>query len=403
MNHHFTNRVKLGGLLGAVVVLALPLAAQASTSTTQTSPLAGVSTSKVTSTVAAVPVGSLTAPLTGTTAPKTSGTETDPMVTAPAPAGSAEAYAANVAGIVGISHTSASASGTGTSSTADPLELAGKPPATQFGGTQNGPGQNSNALVDTGPSSQFRLAITPWSVTNKESDGQNTASGIADILILDLGDQTTAESASLRLLQSTSDASWNSTSSSGSATSDGAILTLGGPSGLDVDLLHAEAHSSGKGNSYLLSVNGTEIGSSDQANGQCAVSLPPLVTLDCLTASGGAANGVASEASGVLSVILGSPPAGADIGLIQTKTSGSAPSVSSDNGVQQGSTGGQTGGAGGGQGGGAAGQPSGSGTGSGALAFTGSNVVTYLLAALMLGLLGAFLVWTTRRLQAGAS
>ena len=400
MNLHFTNRLKLGGLLGAAVVLALPLAAQASTSTSQTAPFATASPSKLTAAVTAVPAGSLTSPLSGASTPKTGTTQTDPVVTTPAPAGSAEAYAANVAGIVGISHTSASASGTGTSSTADPLELAGKPPAAQFGGTQNGAGHNSNALLDTGPSSQFRLALTPWSAANTQSGGQNNASAIADILILDLGDQTTAESASLRLLQSTSDASWNSTSSSGSATSDGAILTLGGPSGLNVDLLHADANSNGKGSSYLLSVNGTEIGSSDQTNGQCALSLPPLVTLDCLTAGGGTANGVASEASGVLSVILGSPPAGADIGLIQTKTSGSAPTVNSGNG-QQGSTGDQTGEAGGGQAGGAAGQPSGSG--SGALAFTGSNVATFLLVALILGLLGAFLVWTTRRLRAGAA
>ncbi|HVA73778.1 MAG TPA: hypothetical protein VNF71_04360 [Acidimicrobiales bacterium] len=392
--------MKLGAAVGTVVILSFPLAAQASTSSSSTAPLAPVATSGVTTATKTVSGGTLTAPLTQALAPKAS-SQTVQTVTTPAPTGSAEAYAAEVAGIVGISHTNASASSTGTSSSANALELAGKPPAPQFGGSQNGAGTSSNDLLDTGPNSQFRLELTPWSATNTESGGQNNASAIADIVVLDLGDQTTAESASLRLLQSTSNASWNSSASSGNSSSDGAILTLGGPSGLNIDLLHADANSNGTGSSYLLSVNGTEIGSSGQVNGQCTLTIPALLSLDCLTASGGTANGVTSEASGVLSVVLGTPPAGATVGLIQSSTSsGSAgmPSVSSGNGASS-------------SGNSAGGQPSNSGNAapaaatasSGALAFTGVRVLTLLLAALLLGLLGAFLVWTTRRLRTGAA
>lgn len=394
-----THRVRVGAALGSAVLLGFPLAAHASTSTSNTTPLAPLTTNRVTTATRALPVAPVTAPLTQALTPKAD-SQTVQTVTVPAPAGSAEAYAAEVAGVVGISHTKASASGSGTSSTANSLELAGSPPATQFGGTQNGPGSNHNALLDTGPSSQLRLALTPWSVTNSESGGQNSASAVADLVLLDLGDQTTAESASLRVLQSTSNANWNSSSSSGTATSDGAILIVGGPSGLDVDLLHSDASSSGTAHSYLLSVNGNQIGSSGQVNGQCALSIPPLVSLACLTASGGTASGITSEASGVLSVILGTPPAGATIGLIQSKTSGSAPTVSSGNGGQQGPQGSSGGPPGTGPGGGAAG-PAASQGGSGALAFTGLNVVMFLLVALLLGSLGALVVWGTRRMRAG--
>lgn len=390
------HRVRLGVTIGSAVLLGFPLAAHASASSSNTTPLAPLATSRVTTAAGALPVAPLTAPLQEALTPKAS--SQSETATDPAPAGSAEAYAAEVAGVIGISHTKASASSSGTSSTANSLELGGSPPAPQFGGTQTGPGSNSNALLDTGPSSQFRLALTPWSVTNTQSDGQNSASAIADILLLDLGDQTTAESASLRVLQSTSDATWNSNSSTGTASSDGAILTAGGPSGLDVDLLHSDASSDGTGHSYLLSVNGNQIGSNGQVNGQCALSVPPLVSLECLTASGGTANSITSEASGVLNVILGSPPGDATIGLIQSSTSGSAtPTVSSGSGEQgpPGSSGGSPGGSpnAGGSSGGAASQ------GTGALAFTGLNVGTFLLVALLLGSLGLLVVWTTRRVR----
>ena len=375
------------------MLTAFPLAAHASTTSTSplpTSPTSSVSTTTktVTSQVSsALPTTSLSAPVTSALAPKAAGTTT--VVTVPAPASTADAYAAKVAGVIGISHTHASASGTGTSSTADPLELGGpNPPASQFGGTQNGPGSAHGALLDTGPSSQFRLALTPWAVSNTD----NTASAISDIVLLDLGDQTTAQSASVRVLQSTSNATWSPAESNANASSDGAIIKAGGPSGLDVDLLHAETNTNGQSHSYLLSINGNEIGSSDQVNGQCTLTIPGLLSLSCLTATGGVANSIVSQAAGVVSVTLGGSPAGLNIGLIQSSSSSGAattPSVSSGNGGTGSGNGNNNGSAGSGS--------QAAKAGSGSLAFTGSNSFALLLAALFLGLCGAALVLVTRR------
>lgn len=387
----FKTKVKLGASAGTLMLLAFPIAAHAST--TATSPLttstSGVSTTTKTLSTA-TGTTSLTAPVTSVLAPKTAGSTT--TVTVPAPASTADAYAAKVDGLLAISHTHATASGSGTSSTADPLELGGPtPPAPQFGGTQNGPGSNSGALLDTAPyapANQFRLALTPWTVSNT----QNTASAVSDIVLLDLGDQTTAQSASVRVLQSTSNATWSPASSSADASSDGAIVKAGGPSGLNIDLLHAETNSSGTGHSYLLSINGNEIGSSDQVNGKCTLTVPGLLALDCLTATGGVANNVVSQAAGVVNVTLGGSPAGLHIGLIQSTSSAGTPATPA---VSSGSSGQQNGGGNGSAGSGS--QAANAGTGS--LAFTGSNAFELLLAALLLGLSGAALVLATRRFR----
>lgn len=397
----FTTKLKLGAGAGSLMLLAFPVAAHASTSSSPlgSTPLTSVS-SPVTQTVSGVTsttgTSTLTAPITTALEPKAA--DTTPVVTVPAPGATADAYAAQVAGVVAISHTHASASGSGTSSTADPLEIGGTPPASQFGGTENGPGQKTGNLLDTGPSSQFRLALLPWGDSNSESAGQNSASAISDVVLLDLGDQTTAQSASVRVLQSTSNATWNSSQSTASSSSDGAIIKAGGPSGLDIDLLHAETNSSGSGHSYLLSINGNEIGSSDQVNGQCTLTIPGLLSLDCLTATGGTASSVLTQTAGVLGVTVGGTSGPPTVGLIQaTGSSGSAgiPSVSSASGGQQSSGGGQsnTGAAE------SASQPA--ATASGPLAFTGADVLGLLLAALALGLIGITLVWTARRFRTG--
>ena len=375
------------------MLLTFPIAAHAST--TATAPLATPtsSVSTTTKTVStAIGATSLTAPVATVLSPKAADTTT--IVTVPAPASTADAYAAKVDGLLAVSHTNATASGSGTTSTANPLELGGpNPPASQFGGTQNGAGSNSNALLDTAPyapANQFRLALTPWAVSNT----QNTASAVSDIVLLDLGDQTTAQSASVRVLQSTSNATWNPSASSANASSDGAIVKAGGPGGLDIDLLHAETNSSGTGHSYLLSINGNEIGSSNQVNGACTLTIPGLLSLDCLTATGGVANNVISQAAGIVNVTLGGSPTGLHVGLIQSTSNAgtpAAPGVSAGNGGQQNGGGSNNGSGGSGS--------QAANAGSGSLAFTGSNALEFLLAALLLGLTGAALVLATRRFR----
>jgi hypothetical protein len=72
------------------------------------------------------------------------------------------------------------------------------------------------------------------------------------------------------------------------------VLSLG--DALRVVLLHSEANSEGTGSSYLVGLNDTAIGTSDQANGACALTVDPLLTLLCLTASGGHGLAAASVA-----------------------------------------------------------------------------------------------------------
>jgi len=376
-------------VVGAALLMGIPAAAEASTGTTST---------QTTTPTAQTP----TAPNTSTAQPtttKTSSTQTSTTRTAsststqatPAPGGTAEAYALNLANILAISHTKASASGSGTSSTADPLELGGSVPSTQFGGTQNGNGNSKGALLDTGPSSQFRLALTPWSATNSQSSSGSTASAVSDIVLLDLGDPSTSQSASLRVLQSKSDASWTPAASSGSSSADGAILNAGGPSGLTIDLLHSESSSSGAGSSYLVSINGTPIGSSSQVNGQCALTIPSLLSLSCVTSSGGVAGTVTSSAGEVLSAtVLPNTPATQQLDVVKSTTvTNSAPTVSSGsgNGALTSPTtappAGNTGQA--------------APASSGALAFTGLDIGGLVALALALGLGGVGLVWWSRR------
>jgi hypothetical protein len=280
---------------------------------------------------AATPSSSTAVPTSGTTARQTAASST---ATTPAPAGTAEAYAIKIGSIAAVSHTRASASGSGSSATADPLELGGNPPSPHFGGTQNGDGTSTGSLLDTGTTPLGRLAVTPWSASVSGGSSGSSASALSDVLLLDLGTQGTQQSASLRVLQSQSNATWTPQQSTGSSSSDGAILDVGGPNGLLVDVLHSQSSSTGAGSSYLLSINGNQIGSSSQANGQCALTVPSLLSLECLTASGGvgsnAAGGTTLTSTGeVLTATLG--PAGSPLtaDLVRsTSTSAKAPAAS---------------------------------------------------------------------------
>lgn len=309
----------------------------------------------------------------------------------PAPQASAEAYAAQIVGIIALSHTKASAGSGGTSGTADVLELGGpNPPASQFGGTVTGAGTQTGNLLDTGPNSQFRLQVAPWSVNNTQS----TSTAIADLLLLNLGDPTTSQSASVDLLHSKSDANWTSAASSSDSTTDGAIVNLGGPSGLTLDVLHAETTSSGTGSSYLLSINGQQIGTSGQANGQCTITIPGLLTINCLSATGGLAGQITSNTTSVLGVNV--PPSTPLVNLFKATNQGGtgAASLSSGSGS----------GAGAGNGGAApaklaaAKAPAAAATkaaSAGALAFTGLNSIAMIAMALLLGVAGAVgVVWS---------
>lgn len=323
-------------------------------------------------------------------------------VVIPAPTSSAQAYAANILNAIAISHTIASAGNNTTQGTANVLEIGGNPLAPQLGGTQKGAGTSTGVLLDTAqlmiPTNALQLQVAPWSVVNTQSSSATSSSSIADLLVLTLGDTTTANSASLRVLQSTSNANWTAGQSTSNGTSDGAILNLGGPGGLNVDLLHSDTSSTTPGSSYIVSINGQQIGNNSQAGGQCALTIPSLLSLSCLTATGGLAGTLTQGTSQVLGVTI--TPLGTGVNLINSNASSGTggitlPGISGGNGGQTGNTG-----SGAGTGHATAKAHAAAKAGHHPLAFTGIDLPLLLGIAVLLLTAGLGLVWWVRKPRA---
>ena len=102
------------------------------------------------------------------------------------------------------------------------------------------------------------------------------------------------------MLQSESSAEHRSTRSIGAGSSDAVDLGLADIARLI--LLHSEVSSEGQGHSYLVGLNGTEIGTDDQLGQACALGVPGLLGLSCLQASGGLAGGLLGGSAELLGV-----------------------------------------------------------------------------------------------------
>lgn len=223
---------------------------------------------------------------------------TDPVATtSPAPAGDASAVGAEVDGVITISDTGAHADSSGSTAHADALDIGGQ---TVFGGdATNGKSASGDAFA-TGDTPLGDAELAPWSASATHTGDGNQAISEAALAHINL-----AQAAEVWLLHSKSSASWTSAESKGDSSSDGAEVNLGGGA-LDLLLLHSEAHSGAKGTSDLVVINGNEIGSSDQVNGQCEIPADPLIHLICLTASGGTgSNGVTTSTGQVAQAIIG--------------------------------------------------------------------------------------------------
>lgn len=207
--------------------------------------------------------------------------------TTPAADGTASAVAAEVGDILAVGETSAKAGTAEAEATANALSLGGAPPAAQFGGSTKSTGDSdaSGNLIDTGDTPLGRLQVTPWEAHTRGSEGNcRTASGRAALARLTLIDEQTLH---VNLFQSQSDAAHCGLTSTGKSASDGATVDLGGEGGLALVLLHSEADSANTGKTFLVSLNGNEIGNDEQAGGQCALEVPGLLGLTCLTVGGG--------------------------------------------------------------------------------------------------------------------
>lgn len=222
---------------------------------------------------------------------------TDPTTTVttttPAPPGDASAAAVDIDGIVSAGKTTAHAGSDGASAHADALDLLG---TRVSGGDQTSAGSNSGNLIGTGDTPLGDAEVAPWSTKVTDDNGGHQSAAEAAVAHLNL-----AGLAEVWLLHSTSAATWTPDKSTGDAESDGAEVSALGM--LDIKVLHSEAHSGQTGKSDLLVVNGTEIGSSDQANGQCQINAEPLLDLLCLTASGGTSSSGVSTSGGTVAQI----------------------------------------------------------------------------------------------------
>jgi hypothetical protein len=254
----------------------------------------------------------------------TSGTTNTITTTTPAPPGDSSAVAAEASGIVSVGKTSAHAASSGSGAHADALNLLGQRIS---GGDQTTAGSSDGNIIGTGDTPLGDAELAPWSAKVTEDSAGSTAQAEAALAHVNL-----ADAVELWLLHSQSQASWTPDKSSGDSSSDGAEVSALGQ--LDVKVLHSEAHSGATGKSDLLVINGNEIGSSDQADGQCEIPADPLIHLLCLTADGGTSStGVTTSDGTVISVDIGGGQLTGTISSSSTKGGkGQAPAPAQHNG-----------------------------------------------------------------------
>ncbi|HUR48370.1 MAG TPA: hypothetical protein VMY88_02425 [Acidimicrobiales bacterium] len=242
------------------------------------------------------------------------GAQTAETTTTPAPPGSSEAVALNVLDVVGVGHTSGKSDEHSSEGSANAVELGGEPLIDgATGGSQKGPGTNEGALFDTGDTPLGRVQVTPWGVTVEDDGTTRSSDSDAALLKLILIDSGTA---SVNVLHTNSKSSYTDEDSStgnpkskGSTVSDGAKANVGGEEdGITVTVLHSETSSEADGNSsYILGVNDSRVLSSDDSGESCAVQVPGVITLACLTAAGGAGSSSAAAAQASADLLGGAP------------------------------------------------------------------------------------------------
>jgi hypothetical protein len=215
----------------------------------------------------------------------------------PAPPASASAVAAQVGSLLDVSQTGATAGGDGSAAQASVVDLLGHP-LLGLGGSQQGDGQSNGSLLDTGSSVPARVEVAPWSATADSHGGVTHGHGSAAAARVDAPHVATAG-----VLTSESDATHTDMKSTGTAASDGFQASI--LDGIGLVLLHSEVSSEGQGHSYLVGLNGTEIGTDQQLGGSLLCSLNAgLLSLSCLSSSGGAGavGGLTDAASQVVQV-----------------------------------------------------------------------------------------------------
>lgn len=200
----------------------------------------------------------------------------------PAPPAQASGVAVQVGSLLDLSKTDAAAGSGAPTATASVIRLQGQP-VLDLGGTQQGDGATGGSLLDTGASLPARAEVAPW---HAAADGTHTSTRHAKSSAA----VARAEAPGIvkaGVVSSESEATHTDMKSSGTAVSDGVDVLL--LDALRINLLHSEVRSDGAGHSYLVGINGTEIGTDDQLGGTplCSLTAGGLLDLSCLSATGG--------------------------------------------------------------------------------------------------------------------
>src|SRR2546423_8692291 len=254
-------------------------------------------------------------------------------VSVPAPPGKASAVALQVGSLLDISKTSAAAEQTSAPTADASVIRIGGQTLLGLGGSQKGEGHQGGALLDTGAGNPIRLEVAPWAADVQQTDNptKKHSKGAAALARANVANVVKAA-----LLHSESEAEWTDLKSTGSAFSNG--VELGVADVINVVLLHSEVKTEGNGHSYLVGLNGTEIGTDDQLGKSplCALTLPSVLSLSCLAASGGSGTPAAGAPRDAAAEVAKVDPAISAIGLIDpvdafttanSSGSGSAPVV----------------------------------------------------------------------------
>jgi hypothetical protein len=211
-----------------------------------------------------------------------------------APAGNANAAAARVSDVAGISTSRATANDSSANAKAAVISLGDKP-VLGTGGAQNTEGESGGALLDTGKT-PVQARVAPWKASAKGAKGSPRRSSRASAALAEVEVPDTAK---VGVLTSDAAAQHTDAKSTGKSTSNAADISVGDTTRLV--LLHSEVDETAKGHSYLVGLNGTEIGTDEQFK-NCALDASGVLSLSCLTVSGGVANGVTSGEAEVLGV-----------------------------------------------------------------------------------------------------
>ena len=214
-------------------------------------------------------------------------------VTVPAPPGAASAVALQVGSLLDISKTSAIAQDSPSTAEASVIRIGGQT-LLGLGGSQEGNGEKSGALLDTGASNPIRVEVAPWAAAVEEkADPTKTRRSKAEAALVRANVANVVKAA---LLHSKSEAEWTDLKSTGSAFSNGVELSVA--NAISVVLLHSEVRTDGQGRSYLVGLNGNEIGTDSQLGNSplCALTVQSVLALSCLDASGGGGSTVPGEA-----------------------------------------------------------------------------------------------------------